>query len=105
MIAAFQIQTMLPIMYLNGFYLEYLWSPAGIIGAIVVALAIAAAIMFFIRSKLKSVRHERTACNYVRPGSFKLTGRRDDFLFANTVRTPRAQNNTSAGGGGARRRR
>jgi hypothetical protein len=77
------------------------WSPTMALAALGVALILAAAIMLFKRSKLKSVRSERTACNYTRPGSFKLTAKRDNFLFANTIRTPRPQNNT--GGGGRRR--
>ena len=79
----------------------YFWSPATSIGALIIAIIIAAAIMLVKRSKLKSVHFQRAACNYVRPGSFKLTDKRDDFLFANTIRTPRAQNSAS---GGQRRR-
>ena len=77
------------------------WNPATIIGSLFVALIIAGAVMLYKRSKLKSVRFERTACNYVRPGSFKLTIKRDNFLFANTTRIPRQQ---STPGGGRRRR-
>ena len=76
----------------------YFWSPATSLGALIIALIIAAAIMLVKRSKLKSVHFQRAACNYVRPGSMKLTDKRDDFLFANTIRTPRVQNNTSGGG-------
>ena len=82
----------------NGYY----FSLPTALGAVIIALAIAAAVMLFTRSKLKSVRFQRNACNYVRSGSFKLTAKRDDFLFANTTRTPRAQNNTA---GTAQRRR
>jgi len=76
-----------------GFY----WSiETALIGA-AVALGIAAVIMFAVRSKLKSVRSQRTACKYVRDNSFRLTNQRDTFLFRNITRTPR-QTNTSGGG-------
>ena len=71
-----------------------------LIGCIVLALIISGAIMYFIRSKLKSVRSERTACNYTRGGSFRTTASHDRFLFNRVTRVPRAQNNNS---GGARR--
>ncbi|MCL2200119.1 MAG: hypothetical protein FWB80_14495 [Defluviitaleaceae bacterium] len=74
-----------------------------IIGCIILALIISGAIMFFVRSKLKSVRSERTACNYTRGGSFRTTASHDRFLFNRITRIPRAQNNNS-GGGGKRRR-
>jgi len=71
-----------------------------IIGCIVFALIIASAIMLVIRSKLKSVRAERTACNYTRKDSRRLTASHDQFLFNSITRTPRAQQS----GGGRRRR-
>jgi len=74
------------------------WTPSMAIGAVLIALAIAAAVMLLKRSKLKSVRFQRAACNYVRPGSFKLAAKRDVFLFANTTRIPRSQNTGSSGG-------
>jgi len=85
------------IMFLHslGFY----WSIETALIGLAVGLVIAAIIMFVIRSKLKSVRSQRTACNYVRDNSFRLTNQRDIFLFRNITRTPR-QTNT---GGGRRR--
>jgi len=70
---------------------------------ILVGCGLAAAIMFGIRSKLKSVRSQRTACNYVRGGSFKVTGRQDVFLFHNVTRIP-IQTQGSPSPGGRRRR-
>ncbi|MCL2575264.1 MAG: hypothetical protein FWE33_02410 [Defluviitaleaceae bacterium] len=57
-----------------------------------VALVISAIVMFSIRSKLKSVRFARTACNYERAGSFGVTKSADTFLYRNVVRIPRPQN-------------
>ncbi|MCL1863265.1 MAG: hypothetical protein FWF78_06850 [Defluviitaleaceae bacterium] len=72
-----------------------------IIGCVVLGLIISGAIMLFVRSKLKSVRAERTACNYTRSGSFRTTASHDRFLFNRITRIPRAQNNS---GDGRRRR-
>ena len=56
-----------------------------------VALVVSAIIMFSIRSKLKSVKTQRTACKYERAGSFGLNKQKDLFLFRNIVRIPRPQ--------------
>ena len=60
-----------------------------------IASAIAGVIMMVVRSKLKSVRAERSACNYTRGGSFKLTGQSDNFLYNRITKIPRSQNNNS----------
>jgi len=69
-----------------------------IIGCIVLAAIIAGVIMFIVRSKLKSVRAERTACNYTRSGSFRTTNSNDTFLFRNITKIPIPKNNNSGGG-------
>ena len=56
-----------------------------------IALLITTIVMLSIRSKLKSVRMERSACNYERSGSFDITKRADTFLYRNVVRIPRPQ--------------
>lgn len=63
-----------------------------------IASAISAVIMLVVRSKLKSVRAERTACNYARGGSFKLTNRSDNYLYNRIIKTPRQQNNSRSRG-------
>jgi hypothetical protein len=68
-----------------------------IIGCIVLALIISGIIMFIVRSKLKSVRAERTACNYTRSGSFRTTNSADTFLFRNITKIPLPRNNNSGG--------
>jgi hypothetical protein len=63
----------------------------GIVISIVCGLAIAGIIMMIWKGTLKSVRHERTASNYVRSGSFKLINQNDVFLYDNVTKRPRAQ--------------
>ena len=68
--------------------------------------------VLIMKGQLKSVRSQHAAANYVVPNSFSLTGSHDTFLFQNTTRTPRPQNNgggthpgssgRSHGGGGGR---
>jgi hypothetical protein len=60
-----------------------------------IGAGISAGIMFFVRSKLKSVRFERTACNYTRSGSFKTTTRHDNFLFNTITKIPLPKNNSN----------
>ncbi|MCL2356720.1 MAG: hypothetical protein FWC70_06135 [Defluviitaleaceae bacterium] len=66
----------------------------------VIGAAISGAIMLIVRSKLKSVKSQRSACNYTRSNSFRTTNKQDIFLYNNIVRIPKPQNNS----GGRRRR-
>lgn len=63
-------------------------------GCLFVAALISGGIMLLVRQKLKSVRSERTACNYARGGSFKTTNKRDIFLFNSITKVPIPRNNT-----------
>lgn len=51
-------------------------------------------------SKMKSVRMQSGASDYVRPGSMQLANSRDIFLYSHVTRTPKPKNNSSSGGGG-----
>ena len=77
------------------------WSIPAAVACIFIGAAIAGVIMWTKWRKLKSVRFERSACNYVREGSFRITGQKDMFLFSNVSRTPRAQNNNTSSPGRA----
>jgi uncharacterized protein len=63
----------------------------GIVGSLI--------IMLFWASKLKSVRSQNLATNYVRDGSLHIPTRSDRFLFRNVVRRPRPKQNNNSGGG------
>ena len=71
------------------------WIPV----AIVIGMIIAFIIVFGMRNSMKSVRQQRTACNYVRANSLRITRSKDIFLFRNIRRVPRAQNNNNRGSG------
>lgn len=74
-------------------------------GMLVIALLIGAVLSWLIpmssmKSKLKSVRSQAAASDYVRAGSMNLTQNRDVFLYANVTRTPIPRDTSSRGGGG-----
>ncbi len=79
-----------------------------ILGSLLIAVLIGAVIsliiVFSMKSKLKSVRPQKTASNYVRSGSFTLTKDLDLYLYRTIVRTRRAETNSGSrsSGGGSR---
>lgn len=66
---------------------------------ILAAAVISGIAMMIVRKGLKSVRQERTACNYVRGGSFRVTDQKDVFLTRHLSRVKRAQQTGGSGGG------
>lgn len=50
-------------------------------------------VAFALRSQLKTVRPQRAAGDYIQSGSLQLTYRSDVYLYSNTVRVPKPQNN------------
>lgn len=56
--------------------------------------------MNVMKGKLRSVRAQSAASDYVRPGSMNLTQNRDVFLFANITKTPIPKDTSSRSGGG-----
>lgn len=67
---------------------------AKVIAACIAAGMIAGFIIIFaIASKNKSVRMQKNATVYTRPGSFILTGSYDNFLYKNVDKTPKPKQN------------
>ncbi len=60
-----------------------------IVLCIVVGMAMGFIIILAIASKNKSVRMQKNATIYTRPGSFVVTGSYDNFLYKNLVKTPK----------------
>ena len=67
-------------------------------GSFFVALVIAFISTMAMRSKLKSVKDQKAADNYIRSGSLNITGGRDIFLY-HTVTKTEIPRDTSGGGG------
>ena len=75
--------------------------------ALIVAVIVALITVEAMRSKLKSVRWQNNARQYVREGSFKLTRSRDLYLYSTVTRVPRPKSSSGSrggfsGGGGSR---
>ena len=68
---------------------------------IVIGAALGIAVVQGMKAQLKSVRKEKSAANYVRPGSMNLTGKQDLFLYSNVNRVKRETKSSSSGGGGS----
>jgi len=54
-------------------------------------------------ARMKSVRLQTTASDYVRPGSMQLSRSRDIFLYSHVSRTPKPKSNSSGGSSGGSR--
>jgi len=64
---------------------------------IIVPLIIAFIICSVWKSQMKSARIATTACNYIPPGGFQLTGHADTFLYQTRTRV-KIQSSSSSGG-------
>ena len=68
---------------------------------IVIGVVLGVAVVQGMKAQLKSVRKERAAANYVRPGSMNLTGKQDLFLYSHVDRVKKETKSSSGGGGGS----
>lgn len=73
-----------------GFYL---------VVSLAIGLAVGLIVVLILKGQLKSVRMQRQANAYMKPGSMRLTAHSDLFLYRNVVRTKKPTNNSSGGGG------
>lgn len=64
-----------------------------IIGGAAVGIIIAVCIMMYHKGQLKSVRMERSARNYVEPGSFNITYSDEIYLYKKVDRTEKPKDN------------
>lgn len=86
--------------HINGFPFEHGKTLAI---ALLIGLVIGLIVAFSLKSQLKSVRMQRRAHDYVRPGSMRLTKQMDLYLYR-TVRRTRRENTNSSRSGGSRSR-
>lgn len=82
---------------------------SNIVLSLIIGLVLALIITGVMRSKLKTVRHQKTANSYVRNDSMKVTVAKDYFLYRTVTRVPkpkddggRSSGGASGGGGGHR---
>lgn len=75
--------------------------------SLIVGVVLAFIIVMVMKGKLKTVRPQHQADDYLKQGSFQLTNRQDIFLYHTVHRTARPKDNSSggsrsSGGGGGR---
>lgn len=75
--------------------LSLVWIPVSIVIGFILSLIVVGGM----KSKLKSVRFQAAARNYMKKDSLKITESRDMFLYHTVVKTPKADNNSSSNGG------
>ncbi len=83
-----------------GERLHYLPLGTFALGSLVIGFVIALIAVSVMKGKLKSVRLQAAATDYVRPGSMNLTESQDLFLYTHTTRTARPRDNDHGGSGG-----
>lgn len=70
--------------------------------ALIIGLILAFIILSVLKGRLKSVRRQATASDYVRKGSLNITESTDIFLYSKLSKRPRPQNDNFSGGSGSR---
>ena len=80
------------------------FDPAGaLLIAAIVGIVVAVVVVLILRGQLKTVRAQRGAADYTRPGSMQLTSSYEHFLYRTVNRTAKPKDNGgSSGGGGAK---
>ena len=81
--------------YLNGF--PFQWGKNLII-ALVVGIAAGVITALVLRRQLKTVRQQKQANVYIKPGSMQITQSRDQFLYRELQRTAKQSSNSSGSG-------
>lgn len=66
--------------------------------ALIIGFVVALLATNIMKGKLKTVRFQSAAGNYVKEGSMNVTESRDMFLYTNVSRTPRPKESSSGGG-------
>ncbi len=84
--------------YDTEYYYEDSSDDSGILSTVGISLAVGFGISLIIvlvmKSQMTSVRSARNAANYVVSGSLRLRSQSDNYLYSNTVRTPRNTGNS-----------
>jgi len=81
--------------YLNGFPF-----PAGknLMISLIVGIVVGITVAIILKKQLKSVRQQKQANVYIKPGSMQITVRRDLFLYREVSRTQKQSSNSSGSG-------
>ena len=85
--------------YLNGFPFN---AGKNLVIALIIGIVAGVTVAFVLKSQLKSVRQQKQANVYIKPGSMQITASRDLFLYREVSRT-RKQSSSSSGSSGSSR--
>lgn len=80
---------------INGFPFDY---GKKLVISLIIGLVVALIATSVMKGKLKSVRFQSAASNYVKDGSMNVTVSRDFFLYRNITRTAKPKDNSSSSG-------
>ena len=87
--------------YLNVVEKKLGFNPgAALLIAAIVGLVAAVVVVLILRGQLKTVRAQRGAADYTRPGSMQITSRYENFLYRTVDRTAKPKDNGGSGSGG-----
>lgn len=83
----------------DGYYYDEFSMTEKIAVSLIVGFIIAVIVGATQAAKLKSVRSQRSAVNYVKENSFRLTQQSDRFLYRNVTKVRKPKQTSSSGGG------
>ena len=65
--------------------------------SVLIGGAVSGIVILIMRSTMNTKRSQRSATDYLTPGSYHLRTRQDIFLYSNVTKTPRQQSSSSGG--------
>lgn len=66
--------------------------------SVLIGIAVSGIVVLIMRSTMNTKRRQRSAGDYLAPGSYHLRTRQDIFLYSNVTKTPRQQSSGSSHG-------
>ena len=81
--------------YLNGFPFNV---GKNLVVALIIGVVAGVIVAFVLKKQLKSVRQQKQANVYIKPGSMQITASRDLFLYREVSRTQKQSSNSSGSG-------
>ena len=85
--------------YLDGYLNGYPFNAGkNLVVALIIGVVAGVIVAFILKKQLKSVRQQKQANVYIKPGSMQITASRDMFLYREVSRTQKQSSNSSGSG-------
>ena len=85
--------------YLDGYLNGYPFNAGkNLVVALIIGVVAGVIVAFILKKQLKSVRQQKQANVYIKPGSMQITASRDLFLYREVSRTQKQSSNSSGSG-------